>query len=87
MDSGITATADQPSRCLGIPPAAWALGGPVTHSGNLEDDEECEYDFDDDGDVDGKDLLVVIQGYNGDDDHNLSDFAEEFGREDCSPTT
>jgi hypothetical protein len=33
--SGITATADQPSRCLGIPPEAWALGGPVSHSGNI----------------------------------------------------
>jgi len=33
--SGNTATADQPSRCLGIPPEAWALGGPVSHSGNM----------------------------------------------------
>jgi len=32
--SGTTATADQPTRCLGIPPEAWTLGGPVTHSGN-----------------------------------------------------
>jgi len=31
--SGTTATADQPSRCLGITPDAWALGGPVSHSG------------------------------------------------------
>ena len=28
--SGITATPDQPNRCLGITPAAWASGGPVT---------------------------------------------------------
>jgi hypothetical protein len=28
--SGITATADQPTRCLGITPAAWASGGPVS---------------------------------------------------------
>ncbi len=28
--SGRTATADQPSRCLGIPPQAWLAGGPVT---------------------------------------------------------
>jgi hypothetical protein len=33
--SGTVATADQPSRCLGITPEAWALGGPVSHSGNL----------------------------------------------------
>lgn len=33
--SGTTATADQPSRCLGIIPEAWALGGPVSHSGNI----------------------------------------------------
>ena len=29
--SGTIATPDQPSRCLGITPAAWASGGPVTH--------------------------------------------------------
>jgi hypothetical protein len=28
--SGETATADLPYRCLGITPAAWASGGPVT---------------------------------------------------------
>lgn len=28
--SGMTATADQPTRCLGIRPAAWASGGPVS---------------------------------------------------------
>ena len=28
--SGMTATADQPSRCLGITKDAWATGGPVT---------------------------------------------------------
>lgn len=33
--SGMIATADQPYRCLGITPEAWALGGPVSHSGNL----------------------------------------------------
>lgn len=33
--SGTTATADQPTRCLGITPDAWALGGPVSHSGNI----------------------------------------------------
>lgn len=32
--SGKIATADQPTRCLGIPPQAWAYGGPVSHSGN-----------------------------------------------------
>lgn len=32
--SGNTATADQPTRCLGISPDAWAFGGPVSHSGN-----------------------------------------------------
>jgi hypothetical protein len=28
--SGVTATPDQPARCLGITPATWATGGPVT---------------------------------------------------------
>jgi hypothetical protein len=28
--SGTTATADQPTRCLGITPEAWAYGGPVS---------------------------------------------------------
>jgi len=28
--SGTTATADQPDRCLGIIPSAWASGGPIT---------------------------------------------------------
>lgn len=31
--SGLTATAEQPTRCLGIPPAAWASGGPVSGPG------------------------------------------------------
>jgi len=31
--SGNTATADQPTRRLGIPPEAWMLGGPVTKPG------------------------------------------------------
>jgi hypothetical protein len=31
--SGTTATADQPTRRLGIPPEAWMLGGPVTRPG------------------------------------------------------
>ena len=84
--SGLTATSDQPSRCLGIISEAWSLGGPVTHSGNLEDANQCEYDFNGDRDVDGEDLfdtfidsqdIVLI----GDDD--LEDFAEEFGRADC----
>ena len=34
--SGLTATADQPTRCLGITPEAWAFGGPVSHSGNID---------------------------------------------------
>lgn len=28
--SGVTATSDHPTRCLGITPAAWARGGPIT---------------------------------------------------------
>jgi hypothetical protein len=28
--SGLTATPDQPDRCLGLPPATWATGGPVS---------------------------------------------------------
>lgn len=31
--SGTTATPDQPTRCLGITPSAWAAGGPVTKPG------------------------------------------------------
>ena len=31
--SGTTATQDQPTRCLGITPEAWASGGPLTVSG------------------------------------------------------
>lgn len=31
--SGTVATPDQPTRCLGITPAAWAAGGPVSHPG------------------------------------------------------
>ncbi len=34
--SGLTATAEQPDVCLGVTPEAWAYGGPVTHSGNVE---------------------------------------------------
>jgi hypothetical protein len=67
--SGLTATADQPSRCLGIPSDAWALGGPVSHSGNLYVPEGCEGDYDKDGDVDGSDLAV---------------FTADFGRTDCA---
>lgn len=32
--SGTVALATQPKRCIGIIPSAWALGGPVSHSGN-----------------------------------------------------
>jgi len=31
--SGISATSSQPTRCLGITPATWATGGPVTKPG------------------------------------------------------
>ncbi|MFI3196986.1 MAG: hypothetical protein QX196_01540 [Methylococcaceae bacterium] len=33
--SGITATADQPTRCLGITPEAWSYGGAVSNSANI----------------------------------------------------
>ena len=33
--SGQTATADQPNRCLGITPAAWQSGGPVTRPSHI----------------------------------------------------
>lgn len=33
--TGNTATADQPTRCLGIPTDAWAFGGPYSNSGNI----------------------------------------------------
>lgn len=32
--SGITARAEEPGRCLGITPEAWAFGGPVSNSAN-----------------------------------------------------
>lgn len=32
--SGTVALASEPDRCLGIGPAAWAWGGPATHSGS-----------------------------------------------------
>jgi hypothetical protein len=45
--SGNTATADQPTRCLGIPPDAWAFGGPVSHSGNIYvSTDEIDLDID-----------------------------------------
>lgn len=31
--SGTVATADQPTRCLGIPAAAWVIGGPASQAG------------------------------------------------------
>ena len=82
--SGLTATVDQPSRCLGITPDAWALGGPVSHSGNLPGPEECEGDYDDDGDVDGEDLIEFIaEDDNSDDMDHLRRISVEFGRIDC----
>ncbi len=41
--SGMTATVDEPSHCLGITPEAWALGGPVSHSGNIIEETLNEY--------------------------------------------
>ena len=38
--SGTTATADEPARRLGIPPEAWALGGPVSKPGELSSPPE-----------------------------------------------
>jgi hypothetical protein len=35
--SGLTARAEDPTRCLGISPQAWAYGGPVAHEGQTED--------------------------------------------------
>lgn len=35
--SGTTALPADPTHCIGITSAAWALGGPVSHSGNLCD--------------------------------------------------
>jgi hypothetical protein len=44
--SGTTATASDPSRCLGITPAAWASGGPVTrpipNPGDLNGDAKVD---------------------------------------------
>jgi len=36
--SGTTATPDQPTRCLGITPLAWAIGGPVSKPAGTTDD-------------------------------------------------
>ena len=75
-----------PSRCLGVIPDAWALGGPVTHSGNLENDDQCEYDFNGDKDVDGEDLFHTFidnQDIFAIEEDDLEDFAKEFGRADC----
>jgi hypothetical protein len=36
--SGLTATADQPNRCLGITPGAWASGGPVSRPRSSQED-------------------------------------------------
>ena len=41
--SGMAAISDRPSNCIGITPAAWALGGPVSHSGNITDETLNEY--------------------------------------------
>jgi hypothetical protein len=80
--SGATATADQPSRCLGIPLDVWAFGGPVSHSGNLPG---CEGDYDEDGDVDGEDLISRTINDTDIDFVPLKQFAAEFGRVDCPP--
>ena len=34
--SGTTATAEQPTLCLGISAEAWAFGGPVSNSGSID---------------------------------------------------
>lgn len=56
--SGTIATADQPNRCLGITPAAWASGGPVTrpikNPGDLNGDKS----------VDTRDLELVMKRLN-----------------------
>lgn len=54
--SGLTATPDQPDHCLGITPATWATGGPLTrpiqHPGDLNGDLK----------VDSTDLLQLMSG-------------------------
>lgn len=44
--SGVTATADQPDRCLGLAPSVWASGGPLTrpivNPGNLNGDSQVD---------------------------------------------
>jgi Dockerin type I domain len=56
--SGITATPDQPNRCLGITPAAWVSGGPVirpiANPGDLNGDHK----------VDINDLGLLMQRLN-----------------------
>ena len=56
----------------------------MSHSGNLPGPEECEGDYDDDGDVDGEDLIEFIaEDDNSDDMDHLSRISVEFGRIDC----
>jgi hypothetical protein len=90
--SGTTATADQPYRCLGITPEAWALGGPVTHSGTVL--ARSPADLDGDGDIDGDDYTAFRAtlgkcdgdvGYNPEADYDgdgcvsITDYREWYG--------
>ncbi len=56
--SGTTAAADEPDRCLGITPAAWATGGPVTHP------ILHPGDLDGNGQVNVSDLILLMRGMN-----------------------
>lgn len=53
--SGLTATPDQPARCLGITPSAWNSGGPVTRPISNPGD------LNSDGKVDRTDLALLTQ--------------------------
>ena len=64
----------------------------INSTGYLDDDDECDWDIDEDGVVDGIDLSMFITKKAGDDDDDddeddddddLAEFAAEFGRDDC----
>jgi hypothetical protein len=56
--SGTTATVDQPNRCIGITPATWATGGPLTHP------IQHPGDLNGDGKVDVTDLMLLMKAQN-----------------------
>jgi hypothetical protein len=54
----------------------------VTYHDSIIVNIECEMDFDQDYDVDGKDLAIFAKQFSGDAD-KLATFAADFGRTNC----